>query len=628
MVGDSFTDDEMQALARTFRDPQSAAQLLDEAGFPPTRHPQFANAEVYWWQVNEQLRAGVLQDGRRRILRVACERYPANQAFASGARRDPLPTPRPGPSQASPDHRRAHRPLWRRGVLAKTWVRLAVAGGTTVAVLASAFALALIVLNDGDEPVLRQPVNQAGPNPFMQPVGQDTQVMPVTSHQGGVVSSDTTGLYGGTRDNASCDREKMLEYLKANQDLLAAWTDVLDVNPVDIDTFVNSLTPVVLRTDTLVTNHGYADGKVTAFQAVLQAGTAVLIDRNGTPVVRCACGNPLTEPRINPATAKDADVGGTSWEGFSTNNVTEIRRFVVPAETFVIKDVRTDVPFVRDSGSAGSGDREFVPAGDMDWRNTTYRVDCAAGTTFEVSNGIGEATHEGRTYTLKVDNVAVGDLAGYSPSSAEVAVFLTCGERASPTVRQLLYVFRDGPNVLDTPGPPDNGARPATTFAADQLEVRDRLLATAAHYPRTDGAGGTELLPVRFLWDGQRFVPTDATRSPAPSDSPGKADVNLSGIWQGTVVITEPIDTEVPFTLELRQDGSALTGTIRAEISECGLSGSSIEGSVDGDSVRFDLIGSELRTSFTGTVSGDRISGTGSSDCYQGEGTWTVTRVG
>src|SRR3954451_24161950 len=43
---------------------------------------------------------------------------------------------------------------------------------------------------------------------------------------------------------------------------------------------------VVLRSDTYVTNHGWNAGHVTAWPAVLQAGTAVLVDRHGNPVTR------------------------------------------------------------------------------------------------------------------------------------------------------------------------------------------------------------------------------------------------------------------------------------------------------------------------------------------------------
>jgi hypothetical protein len=41
-------------------------------------------------------------------------------------------------------------------------------------------------------------------------------------------------------------------------------------------------------------------GTAVAFQSILQAGTAVLVDSTGRPVVRCRCGNPLAEPIYIP----------------------------------------------------------------------------------------------------------------------------------------------------------------------------------------------------------------------------------------------------------------------------------------------------------------------------------------
>jgi hypothetical protein len=72
----------------------------------------------------------------------------------------------------------------------------------------------------------------------------------------------------------------------------------------DIPQFLDALTPVRLRYDTRVTNHGFRDGEARPFQAILQAGTAVLVDRHGVPRNRCSCGNPLTEP-----SSIDSDAG-------------------------------------------------------------------------------------------------------------------------------------------------------------------------------------------------------------------------------------------------------------------------------------------------------------------------------
>ncbi len=60
--------------------------------------------------------------------------------------------------------------------------------------------------------------------------------------------------------------------------------------------FIRKLRPVTLTKDTQLTNHSFTAGDAKAYQAILQKGTAVLVDKDGKPVTRCRCGNPLKEP--------------------------------------------------------------------------------------------------------------------------------------------------------------------------------------------------------------------------------------------------------------------------------------------------------------------------------------------
>ena len=111
----------------------------------------------------------------------------------------------------------------------------------------------------------------------------------------GSVNGSEEGLYGGTLNACAVDREKLVGFLTTNptrHEHGPACSVVTD----EIPAYVRNLTPTVLLYDTRVTNHGFANGRATAFQSVLQAGTAVLVDGRGNPVVRCRCGNPLTEP--------------------------------------------------------------------------------------------------------------------------------------------------------------------------------------------------------------------------------------------------------------------------------------------------------------------------------------------
>ncbi|VBA43855.1 hypothetical protein LAUMK13_04715 [Mycobacterium innocens] len=79
----------------------------------------------------------------------------------------------------------------------------------------------------------------------------------------GTVAGNTDGLYGGTLNEGSCDREKQIAFLQANPDKAAAFARVLGITPDQIPDYLHGLTPVVLRHDTRVTN-GAAGTALTA----------------------------------------------------------------------------------------------------------------------------------------------------------------------------------------------------------------------------------------------------------------------------------------------------------------------------------------------------------------------------
>ena len=101
--------------------------------------------------------------------------------------------------------------------------------------------------------------------------------------------------FGGSGSNRVCDRDKLIEFLEANPDRMAEWARVLGLEPriSVVKRYIAKLHPVTLTQDTQVTNHAFTNGQAVPFQAILQAGTAVLVDEYGVPVVRCYCGNPL-----------------------------------------------------------------------------------------------------------------------------------------------------------------------------------------------------------------------------------------------------------------------------------------------------------------------------------------------
>ncbi len=236
-------------------------------------------------------------------------------------------------------------------------------GATFVLVLG---IVGVVVLLSGDDEasaseVFLEPAASTGPDPFTASVATApvatttttnataTTTAPgsgIPSHKGG-----EPGLYGGTRDVGSCNPAQLVTYLEANADKAKAWASVIGIRPSEIRSYVATLTTVVLRSDTRVTNHGFKDGKATTINAVLQAGTAVLVNDRGEPVVKCACGNPLGVP--TPITSPRYT--GPRWPGFSTTTIVVIQQSTTVITEFVLTDPDGEL-FTRPVGSSGNDD--------------------------------------------------------------------------------------------------------------------------------------------------------------------------------------------------------------------------------------------------------------------------------
>jgi hypothetical protein len=172
------------------------------------------------------------------------------------------------------------------------------------------------------------------------------------------VSGDTVGLYGGTGAEV-CDSDDMATYLEAHPARAMTWAGAQGIQREDIRSFLMSLTPVVLRADTAVTNHGHRDGGASAYQSVLQAGTAVLVDDRGVPRVRCSCGNPLDDP----APRNQARYEGQTWPELESRPVTVVRPAPTVMEDFVIvqRTQGVTVAVQRPQGSRGDEDAPTDP---------------------------------------------------------------------------------------------------------------------------------------------------------------------------------------------------------------------------------------------------------------------------
>ena len=181
------------------------------------------------------------------------------------------------------------------------------------AIVLAAVAVVVVIAGGGDsndatsadeanlQTVSFQQPEDPGPDPFTKPadVQGDKEVELPASGSGGQQP------FGGSGSNRVCDRDKLIRFLKRNPAVMREWARVLGVRPTfkAVKKYIAKLHPVTLTRDTQVTNHAYKNGRAVPFQAILQAGTAVLVDQYGTPVVRCFCGNPL-RPAVFVPTAK------------------------------------------------------------------------------------------------------------------------------------------------------------------------------------------------------------------------------------------------------------------------------------------------------------------------------------
>ncbi|WP_239694975.1 DUF6777 domain-containing protein [Streptomyces sp. DvalAA-19] len=251
-----------------------------------------------------------------------------------------------------------------------------IAAITAAVVVAVALVVFLTRPDDGggskaSGEVFLQAAGTSGPDPFTESTARDSDPEPSTASPSAVPSASGTGsqvtrgvdgaapgLYGGTRKVASCDVEKQIKALGAAPEKNRAFASVQKIEPSAVPEYLRSLTPVQLRMDTRVTNHGFRDGKATAYQAVLQAGTAVLVDDRGVPRVRCACGNPLLPPVAQESTPKQT---GKAWPGYRASDVVVVEPSSKPVDEFVMVDPENGDWFTRPAGDTGDGDRKTDP---------------------------------------------------------------------------------------------------------------------------------------------------------------------------------------------------------------------------------------------------------------------------
>ena len=418
------------------------------------------------------------------------------------------PSPPSAPSaDAPPAAGRANRTLWYVG------------GAVAVVVALAAVALVVVTRDDakGQGEVFLEPVAFTAVDPFTDtvdlhnaaassPTASSTTpttapVIPTTAPPRPVASAATRsvggaspGLFGGTRDRATCDRDKLVAFLEANPSKARAWAGVIGVPTSGIRTYVDRLTPVILQRDTRVTNHGYRDGRATPIQSVLQAGTAVLVDEYGVPRVKCNCGNPLGEPR---AVAARPRYTGSRWPTFSPANVVRVT-VDVKVSVFILVDVDGGDPIGRPPGTTGDDDGEIL----LDDVCDLYPDDpsCVAATTTVPTNPDEPTLGTGDVQvTLRWGSTADLDLAVNDPAGGQIDF----EHRTSPSGGQL-DVDSNADCPTATSSPVENVYWPTGRAPDGQYRL------TVTYYDVCGGDSGPQAYELTF-----RVAGADAQITPA-----------------------------------------------------------------------------------------------------------------
>ncbi|MFD4872222.1 DUF6777 domain-containing protein [Streptomyces sp. NPDC058420] len=285
----------------------------------------------------------------------------------SGPLSGPSQPPSGPPSQPSGGGTGApepHRPWWRSAPRVAILTAVVVAAVVLTVVFTRSDGGSTNTASKGE--VFLQAAAKTGPDPFTKSSATENSAPPVTASPAASepanavrgVDGGAPGLYGGTQNVSACDVEQQIKALQAAPAKNTAFASVAGVQPAGVPAYLRSLTPVQLRMDTRVTNHGYRDGVATSYQAVLQAGTAVLVDNHGVPRVRCACGNPLTPPVAQQTTPKRT---GDTWSSYRPQNVVVVTPAPRIINIFVIYDPHNGHWFGRHHGDTGKHDHRTPP---------------------------------------------------------------------------------------------------------------------------------------------------------------------------------------------------------------------------------------------------------------------------
>ncbi|MFF7644997.1 DUF6777 domain-containing protein [Streptomyces canus] len=194
-------------------------------------------------------------------------------------------------------------------------------------------------------------------------LGEDAATVRAQPVRGSLQQGDTPGLYGGSKKPTVCDVTRLERFLTdpGNHAKAQAWADVLHIGTDEIPEYLDRLTPVLLRHDTLVENHDYKKEKAVPHNSLLQAGIAILVDEQGLPAVKCSCGNPLRpfEGDTGRISVEFED-GNKKWAGYERESVVAVKPAPRKLERVALVDVQEPARGIdRPVGTTGGKDTPF-----------------------------------------------------------------------------------------------------------------------------------------------------------------------------------------------------------------------------------------------------------------------------
>lgn len=176
-------------------------------------------------------------------------------------------------------------------------------------------------------------------------------LLPVDPRKGREIAvGNEPGLYGGLKGQPQCDSRAIRDGVVASG-FDAKWSQLVGSRP---RTYLSDKTSAVLLHDTYLSRWVLSDGKTESQLAVLQAGTPIMVDSRGVPVVSCVNGSPLT-PAATPFGPSPVD-DVARWDRYRKSRVTTVEPSPVALDKLELMDLQNGGEFVRPVGTRGEAD--------------------------------------------------------------------------------------------------------------------------------------------------------------------------------------------------------------------------------------------------------------------------------